>query len=97
MSAKAPIQQATSNAQGHAHNVRYPVIYVCASIEAGLDEFNGAAEGTRAYEDGEQSDAARAGQREGECGEGYEVHELVAALWRWGRLVQGPEHRDGQG
>ena len=36
-------------------------------------------------------------QREGECGEGDEVHELVAALRRWGRRLQGPEHRDGQG
>ena len=28
---------------------------------------------------------------------GYEVHKLVAALRRWGRRLQGPEHRDGQG
>ena len=25
------------------------------------------------------------------------MHELVAALRRWGRRLQGPEHRDGQG
>ena len=39
----------------------------------------------------------RAGQREGKCGEGDEVHQLVAALWRRGRRLQGPEHRDSQG
>ena len=31
------------------------------------------------------------------CGEGYEVHQLVASLRRGGRRLQGPEHRDGQG
>ncbi len=95
--ANAPIKQAASNAQGHADDVRYPVVDVGAAVEAGLDEFNGAAEGARADEDGQQPEAARAGQWEGECGEGDEVHQLVAALRRRGRRLQGPEHRDGQG
>ena len=25
------------------------------------------------------------------------MHQLIAALRRWGRRLQGPEHRDGQG
>ena len=25
------------------------------------------------------------------------MHQLVASLWRRGRRLQGPEHRDGQG
>ena len=33
-------------------------------------------------------------KREGERGEGDEVHELVAALRRRGRRLQGPEHRE---
>ena len=97
MSANAPIKQPASNAQGHAHDIRDPVVYVCAAVEAGLDEFNGAAEGARADEDGQQANAACAGQREGECGEGDEVHQLVASLGRRGRLIHWPEHRDGQG
>ena len=80
-----------------ADDIRDPVVYVGAAVEAGLDEFNGAAEGAGADKDRQQANAARAGQREGECGEGYEVHQLVAALRRRGRRLQGPEHRDGQG
>lgn len=95
--AHAPVQQPASNAQNDAHDVRYPVVKVGAAIEAGLDEFDGAAECTRADEDRQEPNAARACQREGECGEGDEVHQLVASLGcRWWRL-QGPEHRDRQG
>ena len=97
MPAKSPVQQAASNAQDHTDDIRYPVVDVGAAIEAGLYEFNGTAEGARADEDWQQSDAARVRQREGECGEGDEVHELVAALRRRGRRFNGPEHRDGQG
>ena len=43
MPAQAPIKQAQANAQNHAHDVRDPVVDVGAAIEAGLDEFNGAA------------------------------------------------------
>jgi hypothetical protein len=95
--ANAPIKQATANAQDHADDIRDPVVDVGAAVEAGLDEFNDAAEGARADEDRQEPNAARAGQREGECGEGCEVHELVASLGRWGRRLQGPEHRGGQG
>ena len=94
--AKSPVQQAASNAQDHTDDIRYPVVDVGAAIEAGLYEFNGAAEGARADEDRQQSDAARVRQREGECGEGDEVHQLVAALRCRGRRLQGPEHREGQ-
>ena len=97
MPAKLPVKQAASNAQGHAHDVRDPVVYVGAPVEAGLYDFNDPAEGTRAYKDRKQAKAPRAGQREGECCEGDEVYQLVAALRRRGRRLQGPEHRDGQG
>ena len=50
-SAKAPIQQPASNAKDDAHDISYPVVYACAAVEAGLDEFNDAAKGTRADED----------------------------------------------
>ena len=49
---------------------------------------------TRANEDRQQAKAARAGQWEGQCGEGNEVDNFVAARRRWRWLVQGPEHRD---
>ena len=97
MPAKLPVKQAASNAQGHAHDVRDPVVYVGAPVEAGLYDFNDPAEGTRAYKDRKQAKAPRAGQREGECCEGDEVYQLVAALRRRGWRLQGPEHRDGQG
>ena len=96
-SANASIKQAAANAQNNSDDIRYPVVDVGAAVEAGLDEFNAAAEGARTDEDWHQPKAARAGQREGERGEGYEVHQLVAALGRRGRRLQGPEGSDGQG
>ena len=72
--ANAPVQQPASNAQGDAHDIRYPVVKVGAPVEAGLDEFNGAAEGARADEDGQQANATRARERKGECSEGSEVY-----------------------
>jgi hypothetical protein len=45
----------------------------------------------------DQTQAAGAGQREGECGEGDEVHELVAALGRRRGRLEGPEHGHCQG
>ena len=52
MPAQTAVQQAQANAQNHAHNVRDPVVKVCAAVEAGLVELNGAAEDARANEDG---------------------------------------------
>ena len=68
------IKQATANAQDDANDVRYPVVDVGAAVEAGLNEFNNAAIYTRADDDWWESKAARIGEREGECGKGYEVH-----------------------
>ena len=96
MGPEASIHKAADNTNDHADDVCDPVVHVGASVEAGLDEFNGAAEGARADEHGEQANAAGAGQREGQRGEGGEVNELVAALRRRGRLVHGPEHCDAQ-
>ena len=95
-SANAPIKQATSDAKDDAHDIRDPVVKVGAAVEAGLDELNGAAEGTRADEHWQQAKAARAREREGERGEGDEVDEFVSAIW-CGLLTNWPEHRDGQG
>jgi len=97
MLAQAPIQQSAANANYHAHDIRDPVVDVGAAVEAGLDEFNDAAKRARADEDWQQAKSAGAGQREGQRGEGDEVREFVAALARWGRRLEGPEHRDTQG
>ena len=97
MPAKSPVQQAASNAQDNSDDVRYPVVNVGASIKAGLDEFNGTAISAGGHEYRKQPKATRASQREGQCGEGYEVHQFVAALGCRGRRLQGPEHCDGQG
>jgi len=96
MLAKLAVEQPQANSQDHADNVRDPVVDVGAAIEARLDQLNGAPKGRRANEDRQQPKTPRAGQREGECGEGDEVHELVAALRCGGRHLQGPEHRDTQ-
>ena len=97
MSANALIKQAAANAQDDTDDIRYPVVDVGAPVEAGLYEFNDPAEGTSAYKDRKQAKAPRVGQREGECCEGDEVYQLVAALRRRRWRLQGPEHRDGQG
>ena len=89
-SANSTIQQTAANAQDNADDIRYPVVDIGAAVEGGLDEFDGATEGARADEDGQQANAACVGQREGECGEGDEVHELVAVLRRRGRRLQRP-------
>ena len=93
----APIKQTAANAQTHTDDIRDPVVEVGAAVEAGLDEFNGAAECTCADEDRQQANATGSRKREGECGEGDKVQELVAALRRRGRRLHGREHRDGQG
>ena len=43
-SANAPIKQPAPNAQNDAHDVCDPVVDVGAAVEAGLDEFDCAAE-----------------------------------------------------
>ena len=96
MPAKASVQQAAANAQDNSNDVRYPVVDVGAVVEAGLNEFNGAAVYACADEDSWEPEAARISERECQRCEGYEVHQLIAALRRWGRRLQGPEHRDGQ-
>ena len=95
--AQAAVKKAQANAQDYADNVRDPVVDVGAAVEAGLDQLNGTPKRARADEDRQQPDAAGAGQREGECREGDEVDELVAALRRRGRRLQGLEHRNGEG
>ena len=51
MPAQATVEQATAYANYHAHDVRDPVVDVRAAVEAGLDEFDGAAKRARADED----------------------------------------------
>ena len=49
---QAAVKQAAGNTQDDANDIRDPVVYVGATVEAGLDEFNDSAEGRRADEDG---------------------------------------------
>ena len=51
------------------NDVRDPVVDVGATVKAGLDEFDGAAVYACADEDRWEPEAARIGEREGECGE----------------------------
>ena len=97
MAAQAPVEQPAAYAEGDADCVSHPVAHVCAAVKRGLYELDEAAEGACTNEDRNQPQAAGAGQREGECGEGDEVHELVAALWRGRGRLEGPEHGQGQG
>ena len=68
--AQAAVQQAKANAQDDADDIRDPVVDVRAAVEAGLDEFNSAAEGARADENGQQPETAGAGKGEGQSREG---------------------------
>ena len=97
MAAQAPVEQPAAYADGDANRVRHPVADVIAAVKRGLYELNEAAEGARANEHCNQPQAASTGQREGECGEGDEVHELVAALGRGRGRLEGPEHGHTQG
>ena len=97
MAAQAPVEQPAAYADYNANNVSHPVAHVGAAVKRGLYELDEAAEGARTNEDRNQSQAARTGQREGKCGEGDEVHELVAALGRGRGRLEGPEHGHTQG
>ena len=96
MAPEASIDKAADHPQDDARNVCDPVAHVGAAVKGGLDEFNEAAEGTRPDKHRRQSNAPGSGQREGECGKGNEVDDLVAAVGRRRRGLQGPEHRDRQ-
>ena len=93
---EASIDKAADNPKGDAQNVCDPVVHVGAAVKGGLDEFNEAAKGTRPHKHWGQSNAPGSGQREGECRKGNEVYDLVAAVGRRRRGLQGPEHRDRQ-
>jgi len=97
VAAQAPVEQPAAYADYNANNVSHPVAHVGAAVKRRLYELDEAAEGARSYEDRNQSQAAGAGQWEGECGEGNEVHELVAALGRGRGRLEGPEHGNCQG
>ena len=96
MRPEASIDKAADNPQDDAQNVCDPVAHVGAAVKTWLDEFNEAAKGTRPHKHGGQSNAPGSGQREGECRKGNEVYDLVAAVGRRRRGLQGPEHRDRQ-
>ena len=96
MGPEASIDKAADNPKGDAQNVCDPVAHVGAAVKTWLDELNEAAEGTRPHKHGGQSNAPGSGQREGECRKGNEVYDLVAAVGRRRRGLQGPEHRDRQ-
>ena len=51
MPAKASVQQPAANAHQHTDDIRDPVVYVSAAVEAGLDEFDGTAVSACADED----------------------------------------------
>ena len=95
--AQAPIEERSADADYDADRVRDPVAHVCAAIKRGLYELYETPEGAGSYEHGGQPQAARAGQWEGQCGEGNEVHELVTALGGGRRSVEWPEHGNCQG
>ena len=97
MAAQAPVEQPAAYADYNANNVSDPVAHVYAAVKRGLYKLDKAAEGARTNEDRNQSQAARAGQRKGECGEGDEMHELVAAFGRGRGRLEGPEHGHTQG
>ncbi|CRK76631.1 hypothetical protein NIG5292_02696 [Nereida ignava] len=90
--AQAPIEERSADADYDADRVRDPVAQVRTAIKRGLYELDKTPKGAGTYKYGNQPQAARAGQREGQCGEGTEVHELVGALGCGRRGVEWPEH-----
>ena len=77
--------------------VSQPVAHIRAAVKRGLYELNEASEGARANEHCNRPQAVRTGQREGACGEGDEVHELVAAPGRGRGHLEWSEHGHTQG
>ena len=87
MSAEVAVKHAAANSQCDPGDVRDQVVDLGAAVEAGLDKFNGNTKCTCPYENGQEANAARAGQRKGQRCEGNKVDYFVASLRRWGRLV----------
>ena len=94
---QAPIEERRADAEHDADRVRDPVAQVRTAIKRGLYELDEPPEGAGPYEHNDQPQAARAGQWEGQCDEGNEVHELVTALGCGWRGVEWPEHGNCQG
>ena len=73
MSVEAPVKQSAANPEYNANNICDPIVDVGTAIEARLDQFNDAAKGGSADENGQEANAARAGQRKGQRCEGNKV------------------------
>ena len=96
MGPEASIDKAADHPNDDAHNVCDPVAHVGAAVKTWLDELNEATEGTRPHKYRRQPNTPGSGQGEGERCKGNEVDDLVAAVGRRRRGLQGPEHRDRQ-
>ena len=71
------VQQTKAYAKGYAHDVCDTIVYVSATVEVWLDEFNCAAEGRGTDEDRKQTNTARSGEGERQGCKGYEMHQFV--------------------
>ena len=73
MSAKAAVKQSAANPEYNANNICNPIADAGTAIEVRLNQFNDAAEGRSADENGQEANAARTGQRKGQRSEGNKV------------------------
>ena len=73
MSAKAAVKQSAANPKYNANNICNPIADAGTAIKARLNQFNDAAEGRSADENGQEANAACAGQRKGQRCEGNKV------------------------
>ena len=89
---KPAIEQGECNPECHACNIRNPILHICAAPKGGLDELYETAKSACANKDWNEPNSASARQRKGHSGEGYEVHDFIAAIWTRRRLIDWPEH-----
>ena len=94
MPTQATVQQATGNPQYSAYDISDPIVDIRAAVEVGLYQFDQSAKPGGTDKDRQYAKASGASQRKRKRREGNEVHQLVAALWCWRWLVQGPKHRN---
>ena len=73
MSAEVAVKQSAANSEYNANNICDPIVEVGTTIEAGLDQFNNAAEGRSADKNGQEAKSARVGHRKGQRCEGNNV------------------------
>jgi hypothetical protein len=92
MLTKSAIEQCECNPKRYTCNIRNPILHISAAPKGRLDELYETAKGARSNKDGDQPNAACARQWKSQSCKGNQMHDFIASIRRWGRLLDRPKH-----